>query len=359
MSIKAKQNAVRSRLHAQQATLELEEAHAVTHLGKWIFDPQSGAAECSSEVLRIFGLPEDTPNEQLAALYQRAIVLDDREAVQRALDVARDAHEDFTIDHRITLSDGSVRWVQLRGKHEYDEQGMAVRLIGMLMDITTRKEAEMSLEWLARYDSLTKLPNRSTLQAALKLALEHAERDGTRCAVLFLDLDRFKDINDTLGHSVGDALLKSVAARIQAQLTQALVARWGGDEFVAVLLDVPDVHAVDDVCRKLVQGFAAPFFVDSYEFSITSTIGVAMYPADGADPEVLIRNADTAMYTAKEQVVAPYAFFAPEMHVATSLRHRIQNQLKSAIDNNSLSLHYQPIVDSLTGRLVARKRFSG
>lgn len=207
--------------------------------------------------------------------------------------------------------------------------------------------ATEELEQLASYDPLTGLPNRSVLQEQLRKAL------GRTGAVLFLDLDRFKDINDTLGHSLGDLLLKEVADRIRALLPEGtLVARWGGDEFVAVLREVDAVRAVSHACRNVIEGLSRPFTVDSYELAVTASAGVTLFPKDGTDPEVLIRNADTAMYVAKSSRVERYAFFAPEMHAVAARRHRIQNQLQIAVATGSLSLEYQPIAGTASGLIT-------
>ncbi len=350
MHIRSRQSDIRSRLQAMRATSELEEAHAITHLGKWSQNLQTGEVHCSAELLRILGLAADTPHAALPELYARSIHPDDRTLVNDALRNC-DAAGDFSIDHRI-LSGGSARWVQLSGKQEFDEDGTPVHRLGTVMDVTARKEAEVSLERLARYDPLTGLPNRAMLHDELRDALRRHDRSGARCAVLFLDLDRFKDINDTLGHSVGDLLLKELATRISSVLPGALVARWGGDEFVAVLGGIEDEASVERTCRRVIHGLSAPFVVESYEFAVMASIGAALFPNDGSDPEVLIRNADTAMYAAKEARGQHYAFFAPQMHAVAARRHRIQNQLQSAVASGSLVLHYQPIVESRTSRLI-------
>jgi len=352
MHIRSRQSDIRSRLAAIRATSELEEAHAITHLGKWSHNPVTGDAHCSAELLRILGLPLDTPHAAMPELYTRSIHPEEREMVQAAFDSCGSAGQ-FSVDHRIVLPGGDIRWVQLSGKQEYDDHGAPVHRIGTVIDITARKEAEVSLERLARYDPLTGLPNRSMLQEQLRDTVMQRRRDKGRCAVLFLDLDRFKDINDTLGHSIGDLLLKEVAARIRSLLPAGtLVARWGGDEFVALLREVEDAGAVERTCRRVVHGLSTPFAIDSYEFAVVASIGVAMFPEDGTDPEVLVRNADTAMYAAKEAPGQRFAFFAPEMHAVASMRHHIQNQLQTAVATHSLHLYYQPIVDSLTSQVT-------
>lgn len=344
MHIRSRQSDIRSRMQAMRATSELEEAHALTHLGKWTQNITTGEVQCSAELLRVLALPLDTPPAAMPELFARSIHPEDRRMVEEAF--ARcDSAGKFTVDHRIVLADGSIRWVQLSGKQETDEYKRPAQRIGTLIDITARKEAELSLERLARFDPLTGLPNRSLLNEQLRDALAQHGCENRSCAVLFLDLDRFKDINDTLGHSVGDLLLKEVAARIRTLLPPgSLVARWGGDEFIAVLLDVASGSVVERTCRRVVHGLSTPFSVESYEFSVTASIGAAMFPRDGTDPEVLIRNADTAMYAAKDAPGQRHAFFAPEMHKLAATRHHIQNQLQSALATSSMSLYYQPIV---------------
>ena len=352
MHIRARQSDIRSRMEALHVSSELEEAHALTHLGKWTQHLETGEVECSAELMRVLGLPLDTPHAAMPELFARSIHPDDRPMVEEAYK-SGDTEGQFTVDHRIVLADGTIRWVQLSGKLQTDDANRASHRIGTLIDITPRKEAELSLERLARYDPLTGLPNRSLLHEQLRDALWHHRRENRKCAVLFLDLDRFKDINDTLGHSVGDLLLKEVAARIHALLPAGtLVARWGGDEFIAVLTDIENEAAVERTCRRVVHGLSTPFAVETYEFSVMASIGAALFPSDGTDPEVLIRNADTAMYAAKEAPGQRYAFFAPEMHTLAAMRHHIQNQLQTALATSSLSLYYQPIIDAASDEVI-------
>jgi diguanylate cyclase (GGDEF)-like protein len=351
MHIRSRQSDIRSRLRAIEATAELEEAHAITHLGKWSQDLVTGEVNCSAELLRILRLPLDTPSSALPQLYSRSIHPEDRVSVERALEWSRSGGE-FSVDHRIVFNEGSQCWVQLSGKHELDGTGEPNHRLGTVIDITARKEAEISLERFAKYDPLTNLPNRTLLREELNSTLDGRRVFGRRCAVMFLDLDRFKDINDSLGHSVGDLLLKEVAARIRSLLpVGTLVARWGGDEFVAVLDEAQDDAAIERTCRRLVHGLSTPFAVDAYEFAVTASIGVAVFPVHGDDPEVLIRNADTAMYDAKERPGQHYAFFEPQMHAVATLRHEVQNQLRTGVANGAFSLYYQPIIDAATNRM--------
>ena len=203
---------------------------------------------------------------------------------------------------------------------------------------------------LARNDALTGLPNRVSLGIHLAETLQSGERG---CAVLFLDLDGFKDVNDSLGHSVGDVLLRSVAQRLESALEGGtILARWGGDEFVIVFPSAGDPEAVSTFAAKISSLFTQPFFVDGYELSIAASIGISLSPADGTDANVLIRNADTAMYRAKEGYTPRVAFWAPEMHDAADLRYKAASTLREAILAERFILHYQPIVDTASARLV-------
>ncbi len=215
------------------------------------------------------------------------------------------------------------------------------------------KETQIELAHLAGYDTLTGLPNRVTLQKSLTETLERAHEIGRMCAVLFLDLNRFKDINDTLGHAVGDMLLHEVGHRVRSLLPEnAMLARWGGDEFVAVLPQVAGADEVEGISRGLVHGIAAPFYVESFEFSVAASVGVALYPQDGAEAGILIRSADTAMFHAKEHAGNGFAFFTQRMHAVAAQRHNVQNELQKAIAAESFVLHYQPIVQAASGRIA-------
>jgi diguanylate cyclase (GGDEF)-like protein len=207
------------------------------------------------------------------------------------------------------------------------------------------------LDRLAHYDSLTELPNRQTLMEHLGSSLRG--NGGLQCAILFLDLDRFKDVNDTLGHSVGDVLLHALALRLRSLIPpQALLARWGGDEFVVALAAADGARTAENLSKKLIAAIAEPLFVDEYEFVVSASIGIAVSPEHGADGDTLIRNADAAMYRAKEPNGARYRFFEPQMHQSALLRQHIRNELRKAPENGTLELHYQPIVETTTTRIV-------
>ena len=348
--MKAEQDELTSRIEAIQVRSELEQVHALTHLGNWHVDLLTGETEWSAEMMRIYRMPLDTTGEKLRGVYESSIHPDDRAAVQTAFDQSTRLGVPFSVEHRLFTADYSLRWVHVQGQHQYDEHGTAVRRTCAVLDISERKEAEERLVQMATYDQLTSLPNRATLQSLLADALK---ADRPECSVFFLDLDRFKDINDSLGHATGDLLLRAVAERLKMMLPEhAVLARWGGDEFVMIVRDT-DRERLEHVAHNLIRSIAEPFAIEQYELVITGSIGVARAPHDGTDPGVLIRNADTAMYHAKESVQQSFAFFESAMHQAASARHHVQNELHKAIWNNRLLLHYQPIIDVRTGKVIA------
>jgi len=226
-------------------------------------------------------------------------------------------------------------------------------LVCVVRDITERTYAEEQIKHLAYHDALTNLPNRLLFKDRLTVALSHAQRDGTRLAVLFLDLDRFKVINDSLGHNIGDQLLQAVAARVQACVRDSdTVARLGGDEFTVLL---PRIHETDDaapVAMKIIEAVRYPFHIEGREFFITTSIGISLFPEDGTDAETLIKNADTAMYQAKEVGRDNYQLFNALVNAKALQRIALEHGLRKALTNDELEVHYQPIYDLRSDRIT-------
>jgi len=226
-------------------------------------------------------------------------------------------------------------------------------MVCVVRDVTERTYAEEQIKHLAYHDALTNLPNRLLFKDRLTVAISHAQRDGSRLAVLFLDLDRFKVINDSLGHTIGDQLLQAVASRIQACVRDSdTVARLGGDEFTVLL---PRLHASDDaapVAMKIIEAVRYPFHVEGREFFTTTSIGISLFPEDGTDAESLIKNADTAMYQAKELGRDNYQLFNAVVNAKALQRIALEHGLRRALGNNELEVHYQPIFDLRSNRVT-------
>lgn len=234
-----------------------------------------------------------------------------------------------------------------------DAEGRPLYFDGVISDITDRKRAEEQVYQLAHYDSLTGLPNRTLLRDRLGQAMSDARRRDARVAVLFLDLDRFKTVNDSLGHEVGDKLLKAVSLRLRENMRDSdTISRQGGDEFLLILRDVVDPPAAARVAEKLLEAVARPCVVGDYELHITPSIGISLFPDDAADIDELIRNADAAMYHAKEHGRFNFQFFTPEMNTRAYERLSLESRLRQAIERREFGLHYQPQVDLRTGAIM-------
>lgn len=234
-----------------------------------------------------------------------------------------------------------------------DADGKVVRHIGIFSDITDRVEAQARIQRLAHYDVLTELPNRALLQDRLHHALERSHRSNTRVALLFIDLDRFKNVNDSLGHAVGDRLLQEVALRFDSKVReQDTLARVGGDEFLVILEDFDELDAPAKVACKLIDALERPIRIDHHELQIGASIGISVAPDDGSLPDDLIRCADSAMYQAKADGRNTFRYYTDAMAVANKARFEIETGLRRALDQEEFLLHYQPMACCPSGQVI-------
>lgn len=235
----------------------------------------------------------------------------------------------------------------------HDEHGAVEFYSAIARDMSERKRFEEELRHQATHDSLTGLPNRVLLQDRLEHALLTAQRHQLAVAVLFLDLDNFKRINDTLGHSAGDALLRQVGARLRARLrTTDTIGRRGGDEFMVIFNHPFDVKEVMTVVNKVRSAFSQPFDCEGEELFVTATLGIALYPEDGQDAETLVKNADVAMYRAKDKGKDQYQFYIAEMSAESRAQLTMEMELRRALERSEFVLHYQPQLDTRSGQTV-------
>ena len=250
------------------------------------------------------------------------------------------------------LLDTGEHWFELSVARKAEVPGDTARFMVLSRDITKNKQAEEKIRLLAHFDPLTQLPNRMLLAARCKQALSVAQRHTTPLAVMFLDLDHFKNINDALGHGVGDDLLVALARRLNAAVReQDTVSRLGGDEFVLVLLDT-DMAGAAHVADKLLRAAMLPFHLGPHELTVTPSIGIAMYPHDGTDFDTLCRCADVAMYRAKKDGRNCYRFHTAEMQAKSDRALILENALRRALERGQLSLHYQPQLTLATGQIM-------
>jgi diguanylate cyclase (GGDEF)-like protein len=241
------------------------------------------------------------------------------------------------------------RTLQLRIESEW-RGNLLTRIRGTAQDVSSAREAEAKIQYLAHYDTLTGLHNRSAWQEQARIALCAAARHQDKFAVLFLDLDNFKTVNDSLGHPAGDRMLALTASRLSRCVrNEDLLARLGGDEFVALLSRLSNLEEAALVADRMLAALAEPMNIDGHELHLSASIGIALYPNDGAEVDTLLKHADTAMYSAKEAGRNTYRFFIPEMNARATERLLMEADLRRAVDRNELILHYQPQIEANTG----------
>ncbi|HWZ86751.1 MAG TPA: EAL domain-containing protein [Thermoanaerobaculia bacterium] len=305
--------------------------------------------DCNESFARIFGYGSREEVLRQAA-WDFYVKPEDRQAA-----IAKLVERQSLTNYELCLKrkDGSLVWVLQNENLAEGPDGLLSVIEGTVIDISERKRAEEQVKHLAFHDPLTNLPNRLLFNDRLTLAVAQAHRHNQRLAVLFLDLDRFKTINDSLGHSVGDELLRQVAERIQEHVREGdTVARLGGDEFTLL---VPGISAEEDaakIARKICEAIHDPFWIDGRELFVTTSVGVSVYPSDGHDSETLVRNADSAMYRAKDQGRDNYQLYTPAMNAKAVERLSLESRLRQAIANDELELHFQPFIDLRTAELL-------
>jgi diguanylate cyclase (GGDEF)-like protein/PAS domain S-box-containing protein len=365
------QNRVRFTLRAFEVFGELREskhqlahAQALAQVGSWELDVETEQFACSSQLAQILGVSGEAAPTSFTTLLDY-VHPGDREIVEKAFRQVRDEKRGWSSDHRIVRADAAERAAHTSLQFRHRVPGDLGVVAGSLQDITERKKTEEEIRRLAYFDSLTSLPNRRLFGERLEKAVESARRQGRPLAVLFVDVDRFKRINDTLGHDAGDELLREFSKRLIDNVrmhdglgrsceseTVRSVARLGGDEFTVFLnrLWRPEEAAI--VARRILKAFEAPISLASGDVVVTASIGIAVWPADGEVAEQLLSHADTAMYHAKREGGARFKFFGEAMNRAHTRKLELENALRSDLKRDAIDVHYQPTVDARTGRVV-------
>jgi diguanylate cyclase (GGDEF)-like protein/PAS domain S-box-containing protein len=259
----------------------------------------------------------------------------------------------YVSEFRMRCKDGSWKWTLSRGMVvSKSKEGKPLRMIGTHTDITARKQSEAEVVRLAHYDLTTNLPNRMLFLDRFKQAIIKAHRTNQTVTLMFLDLDRFKEVNDTLGHDIGDLLLKETAQRLESCVREVdTVARLGGDEFTLILNNVDNQGSIERIAQEILDKLAKPFQLGNELIYITTSIGISIYPENGNDVEVLLKNADQAMYAAKQDGRNRYHYFTPSMQEAALMRMHLISDLRIALNANQFRVFYQPIVELATGSI--------
>ncbi len=349
----------------QENEAKLFESQQIANIGHWEWDITSNQAEWSEQLYQILGKTPETCNPSYL-LFLQTVHPSDRALVSLTIGHAVEQGESYNVEHRVVLPDGKERNVISQGKALLGTTGQVVKVRSVVQDVTERKLAEQRIFHLAYYDTLTGLPNRDMFKEYAGRLLAAAQRDGTRAAVLLMDLDRFKRINDSLGHGAGDELLKEVAVRIsncvrQSDLIAKLhnmddlpysLARPGGDEFMLLIRGLERTDGVANFVQRLLTEMSRPLLTSQHEIFVSASIGIALFPDDGDQQETLLSNADIALGHAKEAGGGCFRFYAKEMNQWANERINLEARLNRAIENGELQLHYQPQISLSSGETV-------
>ncbi len=324
-----------------EAGLRLELAARGAGVGVWDLNLQSNELIWDEQMFHLYGVsPADFAGAYEA--WQACVHAEDLDRahaeVQEAVQGLRNFHTEFRVVH----PDGEVRHIKAIAMIQRNADGLPVRMLGTNWDVTGERVAEEKLRFLAYHDELTALPNRRLMRQCLEQQINRARERDERLAVLYLDLDHFKNVNDAYGHPFGDHVLRETAGRVRSVLrAQDTLARIGGDEFIAIL-HLPDVEASVSACQKILNALTHPMELDGIQHFLNASIGVAMYPDDGTDPDTLLQHADIALFRAKESGRGIYSFFAKELSARVIEQTTLQTELHIALAQGLLEVFYQP-----------------
>ncbi|ABK98531.1 two-component system response regulator [Pelobacter propionicus] len=343
----------------------LSKAQQLARMGSWEWNPLLDVVQLSEPCRQIMGIDSATQVRDIASLIALAHPLG-RPYLRKGLDALMERGRPLSLDcQTATADEEDKRFIHLEAEEHRDASGRITLVSGTIQDITSRKLAEEKIRYLAYYDSLTGLPNRVLFKEHLRRALATSEQHKRQLAIMLLDLDRFKGINDSLGHDAGDLLLQQVADRLRLRVRpydtvsrdseeqrDSLIARLGGDEFTILLEGITTPEAAARVARRVIEALEAPFALNGNEVFISCSIGISIYPHDGTDLEILVKNADVAMYCAKDLGCSTFQFYTQEMNSVSLQRLILETHLRKAFEKEEFFLHYQPQIDCVTNRII-------
>ncbi len=348
----------------KHSEVRLAKAQRMARLGHWDWNVSEDQWYFSDEVMRIFSFAQgDRPANREAMV--KVIHPDDRDRVTQLFGAALRGEEKYEIEYRLVLPDGTPRVVAEQAEVSFNKQAKPEHVEGTLQDFTDRRQAEAKIQYLAYYDGLTGLPNRRMFSEQVAFALRAARRSKRPLALLFVDIDNFKSINDSLGHGTGDKLLRQVADRLSLSVrTSDLISRpgkesptppvfrFGGDEFTVLLINLQHEQDALLVARRIMSALAERFVVEGYDLFATASIGITVYPSDGDDLRTLLRNADSAMHHAKQKGKNTFEFYTESLTQVSIERMNMEAKLHRAIEQGELSLCFQPKIETQSRRLA-------
>lgn len=334
-------------LNLREERAALSRAQRIAQMGSWEIDPVHQTFSCSKGLRKLLHLP---PDECTSTNLLEAISTADRTRIEQVIAQLSCEPGAIALDCRTRDSHAQVMHFVIEGEWHHDK---LTRILGTVQDVSAARQAEADIQQLAHFDLLTGLPNRSLWMTRARSALQTAQRHEDALAVLFLDLDQFKTVNDSLGHQIGDRLLTTVAERLLGCMREEdVLARLGGDEFVAMLPRLNRPEDAATVARKMLDILSRPVEIEGHELRVSVSIGIAIHPTDGSDVTTLLKHADTAMYSAKDAGRDNFQFFVPEMNQRALERLMLEGGIRRAIAHDEFILHYQPQIDATDGSVV-------
>jgi diguanylate cyclase (GGDEF)-like protein len=342
----------------------LRKTQEMAQIGNWEIRFSSNEFNCSPDAWQILGFKKchsrDSFNDFLAP-----IIDEDKGRIKKQIDEAIGTGKPFSLHYRILLPDNTERFILNKAEIVHKDEDQPEIMMGVIQDVTKIKNAEEEIRQLAFYDNLTGLPNRSLFQDRLKHEIMKAKRKNEVFALIFLDLDQFKRINDTYGHHIGDMLLKNAAGTLKDCIrdsdtasrpgldeSDTTIARFGGDEFTILLSNIKEPESAAVIARRILEEMPVVHNINGNDITITTSIGISVFPSDGAEPEILLKNADYAMFQAKEYGRNNFKFYEKSLNLAAIERFSLEKDLYKAIERDEFLLYYQPKIDLSTRKIV-------
>ena len=336
----------------------LNQNQTIAKQGGWQFEFHSRKFTLSLEAAKIIGL-ESSKNVMNYHVLFSMIAQNERENIQAIVDAALNKKETFSVSYRAYFPDKSVKYILNQGEPIFNEWGEPEVMLGVVQDITQVKHAEYDIRKLAYYDGLTGLANRMLFQNRLHKTISSFQRSNKVFALLFIDLDNFKTVNDTMGHHAGDLVLKQISRAIKSSIrcedtasiassdsNSSMVARMGGDEFVLILTDIENIQNIASVSKRILSAICKPILIEGEKVCISASAGISIFPEDGCTPELLLKKADTAMYHAKSSGRNSFQFFKQSLNTATIERSLFEQDLKNALIDDQFCLFFQPQIST-------------